>query len=304
MSDKWTTDNIPNLDGKTFLITGANTGLGFGSAHAIAHKGGQVVMAVRTLEKGETAAAKIKAATPNAQVDVMRLDLADLESVADFTENFSTRYERLDVLMNNAGVMMVPERQETQQGYELQLGTNHFGPFALTGRLLHMLAKTPGARVVTLSSSFANRGKMNWEDLNSEQSYNRFDAYGQSKLANLLFMLELDDRLKAAGLNIKSTAAHPGYTATDLQRHLGFLGAILNKIFAQSIPMGILPQLRATFDTTLAGGEYYGPNGFMEMRGYPTLADIPATAQDKAAQARLWALSEEATQVSYTLETA
>ena len=301
MSTKWNTANIPPQEGKTFLVTGANSGLGFGTSKALAQKGAKVVMTVRNLQKGEQALAAIKSKIPTADLVLMQLDLADLSSVERFTEAFQQRFQRLDVLINNAGVMMPNTRQLTQQGFELQFGTNHIGHFVLTRNLLPILEQTQASRIVTLSSLVAKMSKADiyWEDLQWEQSYDKMAAYAQSKLANMMFGVELHQRLKTKQSNTISVLAHPGYTATNLQNNMGIQGKIMNFLFAQKLQMGILPTLRAATDPNVKGGEYYGPERMGNFRGYPVLNELNPVALDSSLNQRLWKVSEDLIQVNF-----
>lgn len=298
MSTKWTTANIPDQTGTVVIITGANSGIGYEAARALAAKNATVVLAVRSMDKGQAAVDTIRNESPRATLDLMHLDLANLESVRGFAADFTAKYDQLHYLVNNAGVMALPARHETANGFEMQFGTNHLGHFALTGLLLGTLLHTPGSRVVTVSSGAHNTGQINFDDLQQAQNYGPWRAYGQSKLANLLFTYELQRKLAAAGASTRATAAHPGYTATNLQQHSGFF-SFLNPIMAQPQDMGALPTLYAMF-APAQGGEYYGPDGFMEMRGYPKQVDSNDRSKDTAVAARLWAVSEDLTGVRYT----
>jgi NAD(P)-dependent dehydrogenase (short-subunit alcohol dehydrogenase family) len=243
---------------------------------------------------------RILAERPDGSAVLALLDLSDLDSVAAFAQDFTAHHARLDLLVNNAGVM-VPPLGRTKQGFELQFGTNHLGHFALTGRLLPLVLGTPGARVVVVSSSAQRRGKIDFDDLNWERRpYRAWSAYGQSKLANMLFALELARRLAAAGSAVRATAAHPGWTATDLQRTSG-ITRLLNPLFAMKAADGALPTLRAATDPAAANGSYWGPSGLFEIRGAPALARISADARDTAVAARLWAASETLTGVAFPL---
>jgi NAD(P)-dependent dehydrogenase (short-subunit alcohol dehydrogenase family) len=289
-------------------VTGANSGLGYETARALARKGATVILAVRSLEKGHAAAEQIEGEAPASQVEVMHLDLADLASVQQFAEAFRTGYDRLDLLINNAGVMMLPQRQATADGFEMQFGTNHLGHFALTGRLLDLLQRTPGSRVVVVSSTAHRISGINFEDLQSEGSYSSAGAYGQSKLANLLFAYELQRRLDAAqasgatGSGILVAASHPGWTATNLQQH-SRLFMWLNPMLAQRPEMGALPTLYAATAPDVVAGGFYGPGGFLELRGAPKRVYSNRRSRDQAAAARLWAESEALTGVRYLSET-
>ena len=292
-SSKWTAADLPDLGGRTFVVTGGNSGIGLAAARALGGAGARVVLAVRNQEKGEEAAASIRGET-----DVRSLDLADLASVRAFADGWSGP---LDVLVNNAGVMAVPKRR-TEDGFELQIGTNHLGHFALTNLLLPHVAD----RVVTISSPAHRMGKIRLDDLNWESGrYQRWLAYGQSKLANLLFTLELQRRLDEAGSSVRAVAAHPGYAATNLQSHTesrlqDAVMAVGNKLFAQSDEMGALPTLYAATQD-IPGGSYVGPDGFQEQRGHPKLVDRSGAAKDEETARRLWELSEELTGVSFPL---
>ena len=298
----WTFNDIPDQTGRTAIVTGANTGLGLETARMLALKGADVVLACRNLDKGQAALAQILADRPAGSATLAALDLSDLDSVAAFASSFTASHERLDLLINNAGVM-VPPLGRTRQGFELQFGTNHLGHFALTGRLLPLLQHTPGARVVVVASTAQRAGRINFDDLNWERrSYRAWGAYGQSKLANMLFALELQRRLAASDAQVRATAAHPGWTATDLQRTTGFV-RLLNPLFAMKPADGALPTLRAATDPTAAGGSYWGPSGFFEVNGPPAPARIPAAAQDEAVAARLWEVSETLTGVTFPLAT-
>lgn len=294
MSTNWNTANIPSQAGKTFLVTGANSGLGFGTSKELARKGAKVVMTARNMQKGEAAVAAIKQEVPNADLVLMQLDLADVKAVEKFAESFKSQFSQLDVLINNAGVMMPNTRQTTKQGFELQFGTNHIGHFVLTNQLLPVLENTPNSRIVTLSSLVAKMGKADiyWNDLQWEKSYDKMAAYAQSKLANMMFGLELQQRLTESGSNTISLLAHPGYTATNLQDNMGLQGKIMNFLLAQKLEMGILPSLRAATDPNAKGAEYYGPAKMSNWRGYPVLNEPNPVALDRSITKRLWTASE------------
>ncbi len=307
---KWNIDNIPDQTKKVVVITGANSGLGFETAKAMASKGAHVVMACRNLEKGEVAMTMIKNAFPKAVLDLKQLDLSDLESVSRFAEEFNEHYTRLDILFNNAGLMAIPFRR-TKQGFEMTIGVNHFGHFALTGHLMSSLLITPNSRVVTTSSLFHKRGKIHFNDINYEhRKYKKWEAYAQSKLANLLFAFELQKRLAKAEKKTISVAAHPGYARTHLQEKgaemqgrkiAKFFAKIGNFLFAQSPQKGALPQLYAATATDVQGGDYYGPSGLFESRGYPKKVKPSKRAMDENSMVRLWDISEELTGVKYPL---
>ncbi|MEX1311199.1 MAG: oxidoreductase, partial [Candidatus Sulfomarinibacteraceae bacterium] len=262
---KWTHDRIPDQTGRVAVVTGANTGIGFETAAALAAKNASVVLACRDRQKADDAIRRIRARTPSARLELIELDLASLASVNRFADAFRADHDRLDLLINNAGVM-IPPFALTEDGFELQFGCNHLGHFALTGRLVDLLGATPGARVVNVASLAHRYGAMDFDNLNAEKGYDKMKAYGRSKLANLLFTFELQRRLERAGSGLMATAAHPGWTGTDLQRHSAFI-MLANRFFAQTPSTGALPTLRAATDPEAAGGDYYGPRGFYEMRG-------------------------------------
>jgi NAD(P)-dependent dehydrogenase (short-subunit alcohol dehydrogenase family) len=296
----WTTASIPDQTGRTAVITGANTGLGYETAAALAAKGAHVVLAVRNLDKGKDAADRITAAAPGASVALQELDLTSLESIRTAADELRAKHEAIDLLINNAGVMMTP-KSTTKDGFELQFGTNHLGHFALTGLLLDRVLAVSGSRVVTVSSTghrFA-RG-IRFDDLQWERDYNRVGAYGQAKLANLMFTYELQRRL--IGTNTIAAAAHPGGSNTELARNLPRLvNAAIQPLalLMQGPDMGALPTLRAATDPGVLGGQYFGPNGFAEQRGYPKIVGSTQASHDTAAQRRLWAVSEELTGVTF-----
>jgi NAD(P)-dependent dehydrogenase (short-subunit alcohol dehydrogenase family) len=302
----WHASDIPDQRGRTVVITGANSGIGLIAARELARAGASVVMACRDTAKGEAAAASLRGQLPNAELRLEQLDLASLASVRAFAERFEA--DRLDLLIDNAGVMAAPYGK-TADGFELQLGTNHLGHFALAGLLLERLLATPDARVVTVASGAHKFGRINFDDLQSERSYHRWPAYAQSKLANLLFAFELDRRLRAADAELLSVAAHPGYAATNLQSAatpswIERVGSVpVNLIFAQSAERGALPTLfAATADVPSAA--YIGPGGLLEMRGNPTFVKATRAASDPDSGRRLWEISEELTGVRYGLSPA
>lgn len=297
----WSVASMAEQRGRVAIVTGANSGIGFETAKTLAQKGASVVVAARNPAKGEAAVEEIRREEPVGSVRLMLLDLADLASVRSFAADFSTDFQRLDLLINNAGVMALPKRFETADGFEMQFGTNHLGHFALTGLLFDLLSRTPGSRVVNVSSGAHRGGRMNWDDLHFRQGYTPFGAYSQSKLANLLFTGELQRRFQGAGLDVLAAAAHPGWTATNLQTHSGIAG-LLNPIFGQKPPMGALPTLYAATAPEVMPGGYYGPDGLMEMRGYPKRVGMSNRAKDREAAARLWSVSESLTGVAYLSE--
>jgi len=305
---KWTAADIGGQAGRTAVVTGANSGIGFHAARHLAAAGAKVVLACRNQEKGASAASEIKAATPDAALEVALLDLGNLKSVRDFAESYRAGHDGLDLLINNAGVM-APPRRLTDDGFELQLGTNHLGHFALTALLIETMQGRDDARVVTLCSGAHRWGRIDFDDLQGERKYGRWRAYSQSKLANLLFMFELDRRLRAAGSAVRSLAAHPGYAATNLQSAAApaldrMLMSVTNLLIAQSAEMGALPTLYAATFPGLDGGTYVGPDSFFEQRGHPKPVEATAAARDEEAAARLWQVSEELTGVSFPIPVA
>ena len=294
---KWKLDNMPDQTGRVAIVTGANTGIGFETAAALAAKNAKVIMACRNRQKAEDAIKRIRQRTADAQLEFIELDLASLASVERFAAAFRAGHKRLDLLINNAGVM-IPPLGHTEDGFELQFGCNHLGHFAVTGRLLDLLEATDGARVVNVSSMAHRYGTMDFDNLNAEKGYDKMPAYGQSKLANLLFTFELQRRLESAGSSVTATAAHPGWTGTDLQRHSGAI-RFLNFFFAQPPPMGALPTLRAATDPRAEGGDYFGPRGLYEIRGYPKPVGSTPAAKNELDAGRLWDISEKLTGVSF-----
>ncbi len=338
---RWVEQNIPDLTGKLAIITGANSGLGLEASRILAGKGARVALAVRNTARGDEAVRRIRASVPRADLEVMSLDLASLASVRRFAGSFLSTHDRLDILINNAGVMAIP-RRVTADGFEMQLGTNHLGHFALTGLLLPLILATPLARIVTVSSSAHVLGRINFADLQHAQTfevsetskvcpssgrYSAWGAYGQSKLANLLFAYELQRRL-GSGASLPevplpevplpaaplpaaeaiSVAAHPGYAATHLQAvgpemagsAIGkALMAFGNRVFAQSAAMGALPEVYAAAAPGVAGGDYIGPDGFLGQSGFPKKTRSSRRSYDRAVAARLWGVSEQLTGVTY-----
>jgi NAD(P)-dependent dehydrogenase (short-subunit alcohol dehydrogenase family) len=309
MPGKWTANDIPDQTARLAIVTGANSGLGLITARELARAGAQVVIAARNVAKGESAVSAIRDSVPAAQLELQALDLADLASVRGFVARFGGEHERLDLLVNNAGVM-APPRRTTVDGFESQFGTNHLGHFALTGLLLPKLLASEAPRVVTLSSGAHRIGKINLDDLQSERRYQNWLAYGQSKLANLMFAFELDRRARAAGSPLRSLAAHPGYAATNLQFagpaawHERALMGVTNRVLAQSAEMGALPTLYAATFPDLPSGSFIGPDGFLEQRGHPHLVNGNARSRDTQVARRLWEVSEELTGVHYEFATA
>lgn len=306
MSTKWTAGDVPDQTGRVAIVTGSNTGLGYETARVLAGKGARVVMAVRDTAKGDDAAARLRASTPNADVVVQKLDLGSLTSVRAAADDLRAAYPRIDLLINNAGVMY-PPKQTTADGFELQFGTNHLGAFALTGLLIENLLPVAGSRVVALGSIAHNiQGKIEFTDLQWEtRKYNRVAAYGQSKLANLMFAYELQRRLVATNAETISVAAHPGISNTELMRHIpGSNLPGFNKIsglVANSPEVGALATLRAAVDPGARGGEYYGPSGFRQLVGHPVLVRSSTQSHDAGIQRRLWTVSEELTGVTFPI---
>ena len=296
------------MDGRTVVVTGANSGLGYEATRAFARAGARVIMACRSVDRGAAAAAEIERETPGADLPVRELDLASLSSVRAFAADFDGD---LHVLCNNAGVMALP-RSETADGFETQFGVNHLGHFALTGLLFERLRETAAAdgdvRVVTHASGLHERGEIDFDDLQGERDYDPWEAYARSKLANVLFAYELDRRLQDTGDDVTSVACHPGYAATNLQRRgpeaegsrlKAALMAVANAVFAQSAAMGALPLLYAATASDVDGGDYVGPGGLLNMRGTPETQRSSERSYDRGTAARLWDVSEDLTGVTY-----
>jgi NAD(P)-dependent dehydrogenase (short-subunit alcohol dehydrogenase family) len=300
---KWTVSDIPDQTDRVAVVTGANTGLGYETALALAGHGAHVVLAVRNLDKGKDAAARISATSPHNEVALQELDLTSLESIRAAAEQLRSDYDRIDLLINNAGVMYTP-KSTTKDGFELQFGTNHLGHFAFTGLLLDRLLPIAGSRVVTVSSvGHRIRADIHFDDLQWERRYSRVGAYGQAKLANLLFTYELQRRLAARETTI-AAAAHPGGSRTELTRNLPPLVAAATSVVEplfQDAAMGSLPTLRAATDPGVLGGQYFGPDGFGQLRGYPKVVASSNRSHDVDLQRRLWAVSEELTGVVYPI---
>ncbi len=304
-SKTWTTSNIPSQEGQVAIITGANSGMGYEASLALAKQGATVIMACRNKAKAKAALAQIKQAVPKAKVEVMDLNLASQQSIRAFATAFTAKYDRLDLLLNNAGIMMVPYGT-TEDGFELQLGTNHLGHFALTGLLMDVIKASEGARVVTMSSGAHTMARVNFDNLQYEggRGYSPSFAYGRSKLANLLFTYALQRKFEADNIPAISLAAHPGGAQTNLGSHMEktLMGKLMKPIMSrtmQSAAMGALPILRAATDPNAKGGQYYGPDGFTGNTGYPILVKSSKRSHDQVSQDRLWTLSEQLTGVSY-----
>lgn len=300
MAEKiWTSNEIPDQKGKTIIITGATSGIGFEAAKILAKKGAKIILPVRNLDKGQNVAQQIKSIKPDAEVEIFFLDISDLESVRKFADEANKKLNKIDLLLNNAGIMWIPRRKLSKQNYDLQFATNHLGHFLLTGLLLPKLKITPNSRVITQSSILHKKSSMQnfepniyFDDLTFEKQFDTKKAYAQSKLANLLFTYELDRRLKATNSKTIAVACHPGYTATNLQNNGGLLVKIMNILVAQKVNMGVLPMLRAATEPNLKGSEYFGPTKLNELKGYPELVRSSAVSYDTKLAEKLWQISE------------
>lgn len=307
IKSKWNNSDMPDLSGKIVIVTGANSGIGYEASKALALKNAEVVMTCRNLEKGRIAAETIKNEISRALIDVMKLDLADLSSIKSFTKEFRSKNDRLDILLNNAGVMQTP-RLKTVDGFELQFGTNHLGHFTLTGLLIDLLRKTEDSRVVTMSSNTHRMGTLNFDDLMLENGYSRNKAYSNSKLANLLFAYELQRRLEKDIGSTISLAAHPGYSNTNLQQSGPSLGnrrffylfyKLTDRLIAQSAEKGALSILCAATDPNVKGGDYIGPGKFFQFRGHPKKVRSNKRSYDEDDAKKLWEISEKLTGIKY-----
>jgi len=303
-NNNWTTENIPDLTGKVIIVTGGNSGLGYEAVKALAQKGAEVILASRSVEKGETA--KKEMGDVKGKIAVMQLDLQDFDSIENFAKDFKKKYSHLDVLLNNAGIMTTPYFK-TKDGLEGQIGTNHFGHFKLTGHLLDWIVKTPESRVVNVSSAAHRQGKMDFENLMFEKGgYSPMKAYGRSKLSNLLFTYELQRFFEANKVDSIAVAAHPGVSRTNLDRYIKgklwfkLLYPVL-KTFTQDQAQGALPEIRASVDPKVKGGEYYGPDGKREMKGFPVKVESNEASHNVEDAKKLWALSEEITGVKFAI---
>ncbi len=305
ISEKWTTENIPDLTGKVIIITGANSGIGYEAAKEFARKGAQIILASRNLDKAQSALSQIQSDLPETKAEILKLDLASLKSIRQFADEFKAKYDHLDVLLNNAGIMMMPYGK-TKDGFELQFGTNHLGHFALTGQLIDLLLKTPGARVVNISSNAHYFGEMDFSNLMYEngEGYAAQKAYGRSKLANLLFTYEMQRRFNAIEADAITLAAHPGISNTNLAAHifkrwrLKILQPLMG-LMLQSAAMGALPGIRAAVDSSVSGGQYFGPDGSKERSGYPVVVLSNEASHNIEDALHLWEISEKLTGVSY-----
>jgi NAD(P)-dependent dehydrogenase (short-subunit alcohol dehydrogenase family) len=288
----WTFENIPDQSGKIAIVTGANTGIGYHTARMLVEKGAEVVLACRNQEKGASAARKINLLSGPGKAVSISLDLSDLSVVRAFSEAVKARYRELHLLINNAGVMM-PPFLKTSEGFELQFGVNHLGHFALTSLLFELLEKTPGSRVVNVSSAMHLRGKIDFNNLRGEKKYNKVQHYAQSKLANLLFTLEMQERYGGENGSVRILASHPGWTQTDLQRHIS-MARLVNPLFGMKADQGALPTLRAATDPEALGGDYYGPHGWRGMNGFPVKEKrINPLVYDNELRERLWQVSRK-----------
>jgi NAD(P)-dependent dehydrogenase (short-subunit alcohol dehydrogenase family) len=297
----WTAQDIPDQTGKTVIVTGANSGIGLETARVLSDKGATVILACRNIEKASEAKREIEVSVKHAKLEVIPLDLADLGSIQAFATTFTARHDHLHILINNAGVM-IPPLTKTKDGFEVQFGGNHLGHFALTGLLLGLLRNTAKARLVAVCSVAERFGKIDFENLNAERQYDPMAAYGQSKLANMLFCYELGRRLQASGSNPLVAASHPGWTATNLQRNSANSASsrFLNKLFSQSPDMGALPSLYAATAPDVQNGDYFGPNGFLEMRGSPKKVKSSASSYNLDLAKKLWTISETLSGITFT----
>ncbi|MBO0931995.1 oxidoreductase [Fibrella aquatilis] len=298
MNKKWTLEQVPSQEGRVAIVTGANSGIGYETSLGLAQKGVEVVMACRDLRKAEEARSRLVAKCPTAKIKIRKVDVSSLREVRDFVNQFRKQYERLDLLINNAGIMMSPYKV-SEDGFENQLATNYIGHFALTGLLLPILTATPRSRVVTLSSLSYKWAEIQFDDLHAKEGYSRRKAYGQSKRACLIVAYELQRRLAAAGYDTLSVAAHPGLCKTNLDQYFPALIRPLGNLFLQTAKQGALPVLYAALANDIQGGEFIGPDGFQQMRGYPTEVDSDDYSKDEQVAKRLWKASEEMTNTYY-----
>lgn len=300
IKEKWDASNIADQSGRNVIVTGSSSGIGFETAKVLAGKNANIIIAVRNMNKGNLAADRIKLQYKNAAVSVIELDLANLKSIRTFADNFRKKYSHIDLLINNAGVM-IPPYSKTGDGFELQFGTNHLGHFALTALLIDLVRETKNSRIINVSSAAHKSGNINFADLSwTNRKYSAWRAYGDSKIANLYFTYELQRRLDIAGSKVIVAAAHPGWTATELQRHSGIFIA-LNSLFAQKVSMGALPTLYAATADNVSGGDYFGPSGWQEWLGYPKKVESNALSHDSNIAAQLWNVSEKLTNLTFKL---
>ncbi|MEA1874710.1 MAG: oxidoreductase [Bacteroidota bacterium] len=303
---KWTIKDMPDMSGKQVIVTGANSGLGYEISKALVEKHALVIMACRNIKSGENAKKRILSHTPKANIVVKSLDLASLDSIKSFSEKICLEYNRIHILINNAGVM-APPYTETKDGFELQFGTNHIGHFALMAQLFPLLKKTENSRIVTVSSIASHNGKIHFDDVNFKANYHRWKTYQQSKLANLMFSMELDKRLELSKLKTRSYAAHPGVSDTNLFQNmkpnwaLKALGYLLMPIITQTANKGALPILYAATSPNAEPGNFYGPHGKREHKGYPTEAFVPETAKNESDREKLWELTENMSNVKFNI---
>ncbi len=298
MKEKWSIEQILPQPGRIAVITGANNGIGYETALELAKKDIEVILACRNLQKAEKAKSSIVKEYPKAQINCLKLDVSSLGGVREFALQFQRQYRKLHLLINNAGIMMSPYKV-TEDGFENQLATNYIGHFALTGLLLPILTGTPGSRIVTVSSLSYKWAEIQFDDFHATKGYSRRKAYGQSKRACLMFAYELQRRLSAAGYDTRSVAAHPGLSKTNLDQYFPALIRPLGSLFLQPAKKGALPVLYAALDNDIKGGEFIGPDGFQEMRGYPTVVDSDENSRDQEIADRLWKVSEEMTNMHY-----
>ncbi|RHW42063.1 SDR family NAD(P)-dependent oxidoreductase [Neobacillus notoginsengisoli] len=303
MSNGWTKNDIPDLTGKRVVITGGNSGIGFEAAHVLAERGAEVILASRNKGRAEAAVSKLSSVLPNTRISVMELNLSDLASVRAFATELCGAYPSLDILINNAGIMMPPYGR-TKDGFEAQFGTNHLGHFALTGLLLNLLKKTADSRAVTISSLAAHNATIYFDNLDGSKWYKPYKFYGQSKLANMLFGKELDYKFKEYGLAVRSIVCHPGITHTNLAsrnsgKDMNRLFQFISGAFTQPTEMGALPTLYAATEPGLSGGEYIGPDGKKKRRGNPMIDPVIDRIFDKEAASRLWSVSEDLTGITF-----
>jgi len=305
----WTADDIPDLKEAKVIVTGANSGIGFEASKIFAENNAEVVMACRSIERGRKAKEKIEEEIGGSSIELTELDLASLDSIKSFAEEFKANHEKLDMLCNNAGVMAIPE-EETEDGFEKQFGVNHLGHFALTAKLFPALKKADKATVVTQSSGLHKQGKIDFEDLMHKENYHAQQAYADSKLANLLFAYELDRKIRRENLDIRSVGCHPGYAATNLQTRGAektgnklkkYTMKAMNKLMAQSARKGALPMLYASTSPEVEGGDYIGPGGLMNMRGLPEKQESSEASYSTEKAEELWAVSEELTGIDFQI---